>query len=171
MLHQCSRILKGEEMQNPLKAFPTQTPSQDFSYIPHSGIIFQSGYTSDHIGNPFSPPLFYPHRSKYPAPFNLMWPRINIQKILDPLCSKSCLLTFRQNIHFISSPSLDILEPTIDHRQGWIQNFVEGLKKNFQRWGDCILDAVLVNIVVCSTIEVQSQIKEQISLITQRMVG
>ena len=51
----------------------------------HSGIIFQWGYNSDHIGNPFSP-LFYPHRSDYPAPFHLMWPRISIQKILDPEC-------------------------------------------------------------------------------------
>ena len=33
-----------------------------------------------------SPPLFYPHRSEYPAPFHVMWPRINNQKILDPVC-------------------------------------------------------------------------------------
>ena len=52
-------------------------------YMPlaHSGIILQLGYNFDHIGNPFSP-LFYPHRLEYPAPFNLMWPRINNQKIL-----------------------------------------------------------------------------------------
>ena len=50
----------------------------------HSGIIFQLGYDAGHIGNPFSP-LFYPNRSEYPAPFHLMWPRINNEKILDPL--------------------------------------------------------------------------------------
>ena len=49
----------------------------------HSGIIFQLGYDSSHIGNPFSP-LFYPHCSEYPAPFHLMYPRINNQNILDP---------------------------------------------------------------------------------------
>ena len=47
-----------------------------------SGIIFQLGYYSGHIGNPFSP-LFYPHRSEYLASFHLMWPRINNQNILD----------------------------------------------------------------------------------------
>ena len=51
---------------------------------PHSGIIFQLGCNSDHIGNPFSS-LFYPHRSEYPTPFHLMWPRIHNQKILDPV--------------------------------------------------------------------------------------
>ena len=50
----------------------------------HSGIIFHIGYDSGHIGNPFSP-LFHPHRSEYPAPFLLMWPRINNQKIVDPV--------------------------------------------------------------------------------------
>ena len=54
-------------------------------YLGHSGIIFQLGYDSGHIGNPFSP-LFYPHRSEYPASFHLMWPRINNQKILNPVC-------------------------------------------------------------------------------------
>ena len=44
----------------------------------HSGIIFQLGYISGYIGNPFSP-LFYPHHSEYSAPFHLMWPRINNQ--------------------------------------------------------------------------------------------
>ena len=48
-------------------------------------IIVQLGYNSGHIANPFSP-LFHPHRSEYPAPFHLMWPRINNQTILDPLC-------------------------------------------------------------------------------------
>ena len=48
----------------------------------HREIIFQLGYNSGHIANPFSP-LFYPHRSEYPAPFHLMWPRINNQKVLD----------------------------------------------------------------------------------------
>ena len=50
----------------------------------HSGIIFQLGYNSGHIGK-HSPPLFYPHRSEYPAPFHLMWPRMNNEKILDPM--------------------------------------------------------------------------------------
>ena len=50
----------------------------------HREIIFQLGYNSGHIANPFSP-LFYPPRSEYPAPFHLMCPRINNQKILDPL--------------------------------------------------------------------------------------
>ena len=49
----------------------------------HREIIVQLGYNSGHIANPFSP-LFYPHRSEYPAPFHIMWPRINFQKILDP---------------------------------------------------------------------------------------
>ena len=48
-------------------------------------IIVQLGYNSGHIVNPFSP-LLSPHRSEYPAPFHLMWQRINNQKILDPLC-------------------------------------------------------------------------------------
>ena len=46
------------------------------------GIIFQLGYDSGYIGNPFSP-LFYPNRSEYPVPFHLMWPGIDNQKILD----------------------------------------------------------------------------------------
>ena len=52
--------------------------------ISHSGIIFQLGYDTGHIGNPFFP-HFYPHRSEYPAPLHLMWPRINNQQILDPV--------------------------------------------------------------------------------------
>ena len=36
-----------------------------------------------------SPPLFYPPRSEYPAPFHLMWPRINKQQILDSVCNRS----------------------------------------------------------------------------------
>ena len=52
----------------------------------HSGIIFQLGYNSGHISNPFSP-LFYPHHYDCPAHFHLIWPRINNQKILDPVCS------------------------------------------------------------------------------------
>ena len=46
--------------------------------IQHSGIIFQSGYNSGHIDNPF-PPLFYPYRSEYLAPFHVMWPKIDNQ--------------------------------------------------------------------------------------------
>ena len=52
----------------------------------HIGIIFQLGYDSGHIGNPFYP-LFYYHLSEYPAPFHIMWPRMNNQKILYPLCA------------------------------------------------------------------------------------
>ena len=39
-----------------------------FLSSPHREIIVQLGYDSGHIANPFSP-LFYPHRSEYPAPF------------------------------------------------------------------------------------------------------
>ena len=53
-------------------------------YPCHSGIIFQLGYNSGHIGNPFTS-LFYPHRSEYPA-FHLVWPKSKNQKILDPVC-------------------------------------------------------------------------------------
>ena len=52
--------------------------------IGHREMIAQLGYNSGHIGNPFSP-LFYPHRPEYPGPFHPMWPRINNQKILDPV--------------------------------------------------------------------------------------
>ena len=57
--------------------------------IVHREIIFQLGYSSGHIGNPFFP-FFYPHCSEYPAPFHLMWPRISNQKILDPLWVVQC---------------------------------------------------------------------------------
>ena len=57
------------------------------------GIIFQLGYNSGHIGNPFYT-LFYHRRSKYPAPFHLMWPRINNQKFLDPVCIYSFILNY-----------------------------------------------------------------------------
>ena len=50
----------------------------------HCEIIVQLGYDSGHIVNPFTP-LFYPLRSEQPAPFHLMCPRIDKQKILDPL--------------------------------------------------------------------------------------
>ena len=50
----------------------------------HREIIIQLGYNSGHIANPFSP-LFYPQRSEYPAPFYLMWPRIDDKKIVNPL--------------------------------------------------------------------------------------
>ena len=49
----------------------------------HREIIVQVGYNYSYIANPFYP-LFYPNRSKYPAPFHLMWPGINIQNILEP---------------------------------------------------------------------------------------
>ena len=55
-----------------------------FLHHTHREIIVQLGYNSGHMANPFSP-LFYPHRSECLAPFNLMWPRINNQNILDPL--------------------------------------------------------------------------------------
>ena len=48
----------------------------------HREIIVQLGYYSGHIANPFSP-LFYPHRSEYPA-FHMMWPRINNQNLWMP---------------------------------------------------------------------------------------
>ena len=55
-----------------------------FTFTEHNGIIFQLGYDSGHISKPFSP-LFYPHRSEYPVPFHLMWPRIKNQKVFDPV--------------------------------------------------------------------------------------
>ena len=63
----------------------------------HSGIIFHIGYDSGHIGNPFSP-LFHPHRSEYPAPFHRMWPRINNQNILDPVCISNIKRTWAKTI-------------------------------------------------------------------------
>ena len=56
----------------------------------HREIIVQLGYDSGHIANPFYP-LFYPHRSEYPALFHLMSQKINDQKILNPLCLDDCL--------------------------------------------------------------------------------
>ena len=50
----------------------------------HREIIVQLGYNSGHIANTFFP-LFYSHSFEYPAPFHLMWQRINNRDILDPL--------------------------------------------------------------------------------------
>ena len=58
----------------------------------HREIIFQLVYIYGHIANPFSP-LFYLHCSEYPAPFHVMWPRINNQNILDPKCPV-CILIY-----------------------------------------------------------------------------
>ena len=68
-------------------------------YHRHREIIFQSGYNSGHIANPFSP-LFSPHRSEYPTPFHLMWPRNNNQIIWDPVCERICIFLKYFHIRF-----------------------------------------------------------------------
>ena len=57
-------------------------------WITQCEIILQLGNNSGHSGNPFSP-LFYPYRLEFPEPFHLMWPRIDDQNILDPVCTGS----------------------------------------------------------------------------------
>ena len=68
----------------------------------HREIIIQVGYNSGHIANPFSP-LFYPHRSEYTTPFHLMCPRINNQKLLDPLWERERERVYREVMAVIST--------------------------------------------------------------------
>ena len=49
----------------------------------HREIIVQLGNNSGHIANPFSP-LFYPHRSDFPAPFHLMGQELIIKRFWIP---------------------------------------------------------------------------------------
>ena len=72
----------------------------------------QLDYNSGHIGNPIYP-LFYPYSSEYPAPFPLIWPRINNQKNLDPVCKKGKDLVGKESI--LGGPLLFMFSNSLPH--------------------------------------------------------
>ena len=122
--------------------------------------IVQLGYNSVHIANPYSS-LFYPHCSNTLPPFHLMWPRINIQNILDPLCicikvevrfsllhDKQIDLAYRLSC---VCPLVSIQMPT---------NFHGTKKSNYKNDIICmkISDAIQMSLLICNLIAIKLSI-------------